>query len=88
LPLYPQEDEVAKAVLGRAAKVSQWRALAAVLERHGFPQIDPLMGGRYWPAVVAYFNRRHGLADTVPLPAADGIENWPCKPSSRHRDSG
>jgi len=26
------------------------------------PKIDPLMGGRYWPAVLAFWNRRYGLS--------------------------
>lgn len=37
-----------------------WPGLAAVLERSGVPKVDVMMGGRYWPAVQAFFDRRHG----------------------------
>jgi hypothetical protein len=33
------------------------------------------MGGRYWPAVKAFFDRRHGLANMLPPPCADGEED-------------
>lgn len=75
LPLYPTEDQIAGAVLP-PSKAKDWDGIAAVLERRGFPQIDPLLGGRYWPAVKAFLDRRHGLTDATPANAADGEENW------------
>lgn len=33
------------------------------------------MGARYWPAVLAYFNRRYGLSSIAPLHQPDGEEN-------------
>lgn len=72
--LYPDEEELARRVLGRRA--SQWSNIAPSLEREGLPRIDPLTGGRYWPAVRAFFERRHGLRkDHVPA-SADGAESW------------
>jgi len=41
-------------------------AWAAVLERDGLPKIDPLRGGRFWPAVRQWFLDRHGLAAELP----------------------
>jgi hypothetical protein len=35
--------------------------MAPQLERQGLPKIDPLMKGRFWPAVEAFFRNRHGL---------------------------
>jgi hypothetical protein len=58
-PLYVDEAEVALRVLGDRA--SEWPSKAAVLERQGLPKIDPLMGGRLWPAVRQWFLERHGL---------------------------
>jgi len=40
-----------------------WRAIATVLEREGLPRIDAVMGGRFWPAVIAFWNRRYGLSN-------------------------
>jgi hypothetical protein len=48
-PLYPDEAEIARRVLGKRAR--EWPGKAVLLERDGLPKIDPLMGGRFWPAV-------------------------------------
>ncbi|MET3973541.1 hypothetical protein [Bradyrhizobium japonicum] len=54
LPLYPSEAQIARAVLGDRAK--DWKRIAKVLEtKEGLPKISELMGGRFWPAVVAFF---------------------------------
>ncbi|MCS3929238.1 hypothetical protein M2175_004269 [Bradyrhizobium elkanii] len=54
LPLYPTEVQIARAVLGDRAK--DWKRIAKVLEdKEGLPKINELMGGRFWPAVVAFF---------------------------------
>ena len=74
-PLYLSEASIAARVLGGKA-ATQWAALAALWEREGLPRIDPLTGCRYWPAVRAFLDRRHGLG-AVQVPAAiDGAENW------------
>jgi hypothetical protein len=59
LPLYPDEAEIARRVLGNRA--CEWPGKALILERDGLPKIDPLMGGRFWPAVERWFLNRHGL---------------------------
>lgn len=45
-----------------------------ILERDGVPKVDPLFGGRFWPGVVAFLNRRYGLS-RVEASALDGQEN-------------
>ena len=57
--LFPGEAVIARRL---SQTPTEWRAKAAVLERHGLPRIDPLMGGRYWPAVQAFWNRKYGLS--------------------------
>jgi hypothetical protein len=57
--LYPDEAKLGRLVLGDRAR--EWPAKAVVLEREGLPRIDPLMGGRFWPAVRRWFFSRHGL---------------------------
>ena len=70
-PLYMSEAQVA-AMLGMTP--ADWKARAAVLAREGLPPVDPLMGGRYWPAVRRFLDARHGLVQ--PLDAPDGQETW------------
>lgn len=70
--LFPAEDEIARKL---SKTPSEWRAVAVVLERDGFPRVDPIMGGRYWPAVIAWFNKRYGIASVGPS-AMDGTENF------------
>ena len=69
-----------------ASQLSQserhWRAVVRQLERDGPPKIDKLMGGRYWPVVTAFFDRRYGLdkiGTDQPILAdadVDGEEHW------------
>jgi len=69
--LFPSEAEIAR----RLSQTHQeWAAKAKVLECDGLPRIDPVMGGRFWPAVRAYFLARYGLSGADPL-APDGPEN-------------
>lgn len=73
--LYPEESELARCILG-SKKAKQWASIVPTLEREGLPRIDPLTGGRFWPAVLAFLDRRHGLPkDQVPA-SADGGESW------------
>jgi hypothetical protein len=53
-----------------------WAAQALVLEREGLPRVDPLMGGRYWRAVVAFLDRRSGLQTANDTADVDGEETW------------
>ncbi|MDK4730357.1 hypothetical protein [Rhizobium phaseoli] len=74
-PLYLPETAVAHRVLGAKSK-TQWDALAIVWEREGLPRIDPMTGCRYWPAVRAFLDRRHGIASAQLPSTVDGAENW------------
>ncbi len=69
--LFPNESEIARRL---SQNPLEWPAKAIVLERHGLPRIDPLMGGRYWPAVQAYWHRRYGLS-SIEVHQPDGKEN-------------
>lgn len=69
--LFPCEAEIARRLSQTAG---EWKAKAAVLERDGLPRIDPVMGGRYWPAVQAYWNRRYGIS-SIEVSQPDGGEN-------------
>lgn len=61
----------------------RWRGIARQLEREGLPRVDSLFGGRYWPAVVAFFDARYGVSavgtigSVVAHPGPpDGEEHW------------
>jgi len=69
--LFPKEAEIARRL---SQAPTEWPAKAVVLERDGLPRVDPLMGGRYWPAVIAWWNRRYGLS-TIEASQPDGEEN-------------
>jgi len=68
---FPSEAEIARRLSQTPA---DWSAKAKVLERDGLPHIDPLMGGRFWPAVEAWWLRRYGLSK-VEVSQPDGEEN-------------
>ncbi|WP_374330458.1 hypothetical protein [Aestuariivirga sp.] len=72
--LFLSEAETARR-LGKS--LSDWTAIATVLEREGLSRVDPLFGGRYWPAVIAFFHNRYGLHSigSVGHMTPDGKEN-------------
>lgn len=72
LPIFAAESELGLALLG-VRRAEQWTAIVPILERRGFPKIDREMGGRYVPAVKAFFDREYGLATLVPK-TPDGPE--------------
>jgi len=84
-PLYLSEEQIAEAVLG-PGRLKDWRDRAILLERKGLPQIDPVMGGRYWRAVLAFFDRLNGLTDRRVPAKADGPENFPPTLPTRSKD--
>lgn len=72
IPLYPTEAEIAVAVLG-AKRARDWSGIVRHLEMAtNFPLNDALMGGRFWPAVVAYFHERQKSVSPAPPP-----KTWP-----------
>lgn len=60
LPLFVSEEQLAGAVMG-PGKTTAWRQIVPLLERRGFPEVDGLMGGRYRPAVKAFFDREWNI---------------------------
>jgi hypothetical protein len=70
LPLFADERSLSEAVLGRGT-YTHWRALVPLLEARGFPKIDGLMGGRYVPAVKAFFDREYNVGGATQVFAPD-----------------
>jgi len=85
LHLFADDKDLGEAILGKK-RASEWKALASACERHGLPKIDAYWGGRYVPAIKAFFDNQYGLATLVPS-APDGVEDdeaWNRK-DRRHR---
>ena len=61
LPLFASEEAISAALLGPGKTVA-FRQIVPLLERRGFPTIDGLMGGRYVPAVKAFFDREYRVS--------------------------
>jgi len=58
LPAFASDDDLATALLG-TGKITVFRAVVPLLEYRGFPKVDGLLGGRYVPAVKAFFDREY-----------------------------
>jgi hypothetical protein len=88
-PLYQSEAQIARKVLG-ANRLDEWRGLAVILERAGLPRIDPMFGGRFWPAVKAWFKKRNGVDIVAPgrVMTQDGVETCPEPRRARRVSSG
>lgn len=76
LPLFADNSSIGAALFG-PERAREWPPIASLLEGRGLPKIDQLMGGRYVPAVRAFFDHQYGLdrGGTPPL-APDGAEDF------------
>lgn len=74
--MYLSEAEIAKEVIG-PNRLTEWKALAIILERKGFPKIDPMFGGRYMPAVRKWLDEYNHI-ESIQRPRR-GREQWPQK---------
>jgi hypothetical protein len=68
LPAFAGEDDLSTALMG-TGKITVWRQIVPLLERRGFPTIDGLLGGRYVPAVKAFFDREYCVQGTAQVSA-------------------
>ncbi|MGY3588009.1 hypothetical protein [Bradyrhizobium sp. USDA 4350] len=73
LPLFASEDEVATALLG-TGKITVWRQISPLLEAKGFPTIDAVMGGRYTPAIKAFFDNEYRISVVKPVASRESRE--------------
>lgn len=75
--LYPDETELALLLLGEK-RAHLWPAIAKVEEKAGLPRVSAQYGGRYWPAVKAFYDRRHRLLEQQSQDNDDEREkeNW------------
>ena len=84
LPLFASDEEISEIVMGEG-KAKEWLAILPLLERRGLPSIDGLMGGRYDPAVRAFFDREWGVHGPVNLRDPRGEEKLGTWKGRKHR---
>jgi hypothetical protein len=80
LPLFADDLAIGTALLG-SGRAGEWPNLVPMYERRGFPKIDPVMGGRYVPAIKAFFDGEYGIG-IARVSTPDGGER-PWKESKR-----
>jgi hypothetical protein len=86
LPLFADDASIGAVLLGPARAV-EFKQMAPLLETRGLPKVCQLMGGRYLPAVRAFFDHQYGLLDRnggAPL-APDGAEDFAKWRSRKHQ---
>ena len=83
LPLFADDRAIGAALLG-PDRAGDWGPIAALLEARGLPRIDALMGGRYTPAIRAFFDLEHGLSKEPPQ-VPDGVEDLAAWTNKRRR---
>lgn len=86
LPLFASDAELAAALFGRRA-AAKHSLIDMLARRPGFPPIDEVMGGRYIPAVKAFFDHRYKLRDTSPA-KPQGVEGtWENRTARKRQGS-
>jgi hypothetical protein len=81
LPLFADDRAIGAALLG-SGRAGEWPNLVPMYERRGFPKIDPVMGGRYVPAVRAFFDGEYGIGSARVSTPDGGERPWN---ESKHR---
>ncbi|WP_411036835.1 hypothetical protein [Shinella sp. BYT-45] len=75
LPLFATDREIAVAVVGKERASMYVKAAIPILERHGFPKIDPLHDGRSVLLVRRFYDGYLGITAGFQVAAPDGEEN-------------
>lgn len=73
-PLFVPDDELRRRINPALGK-DRFRAAVRNEESRGFPKVHKVWGGRYWPAVKAWFDKHAGSGAGF-ADAEDGPENF------------
>lgn len=77
-PLFVPDKDLGRLVFG-LERAREWRSAARYLEaRQKLPIVNPIFGGRYWPAVKHYFDECRWDTD-----GGREVENWDTPPNRR-----
>lgn len=84
-PLFASEEQIAEIFMG-PGRTRDWKERIGVLEHEGLPKIDPLMGGRYLPAVKKFFDQRSDVIMRQRRPPPnEGESSCTPRPSSKRK---
>jgi hypothetical protein len=85
LPLYVTDREL-HALINPRLGWDRFRAVIRDVELRGFPPVQKLWGGRYWPKVKAWLDNYNRINehDTIAV-AQDGPENFDAPPRKHAR---
>lgn len=75
LPLFATDREIAVAVVGKERAAMYVKVVIPMLERQGFPRIDPLHDGRPTLLVRRFYDDYLGITAGFQVAAPDGEEN-------------
>ena len=74
LPIFASDREIAAAIVGRG-KADKWLSeVLPLLERRGFPAVDPLHNGRAVPLVKKFYDGYFGITAAFAMAKPDGEE--------------
>lgn len=78
--MFPDDKELGPLILGKK-QGHRWTEIVKIEERHGFPRVDPLYGGREWAAIVEFYERRRrslppAVTTLSEVDAERAKENW------------
>jgi hypothetical protein len=74
--LFVDDDELRRRINPKMGR-DRFRAVVRTAEQRGFPKINPLWRGRYWPAVQEWLDSDNGIGKHDFLShAEDGPENF------------
>mgnify|MGYP007011827342 CR=1 FL=1 len=74
LPLFASDKEIAVAVVGKTRAAYWQRDVLPVLERKGFPAVDPLHTGRAVPLVRKFYEDYFGITAGFAMAKPGGEE--------------
>lgn len=76
LPVFATDQEIAVAVVGKERASMYVKAVIPMLERQGFPTVDPLHDGRPVPLIKRFYEDYMGITAGFRVAAPDGKEDW------------
>lgn len=85
LPLFATDREIAVAVVGKERASMYIKAVIPMLERQGFPRIDPLHDGRPVLLVRRFYEGYLGITAGFNVAAPDGKEDLSVWDRSKRR---
>ena len=85
LPLFATDKEIAIAVVGKERAAYYAKAVMPVLERHGFPKMDPLHDGRSVVLVRRFYEGYLGITAGFQVASPDGKEDLSVWDRSKRR---